>query len=260
MSSKFSEGKSRLDQLHQSGALKLLFPHGRRDIEAVCVNTAGGITGGDRYSLEARAGQDSRLTVTTQAAERAYRAQPGETGEMLTSLQVETGARLNWLPQETILFQKSNFRRNLRIDLARHGQCLVVEPVVLGRAAMGEVITHAQFHDRIEIFQDGVKIYHDAVRLTGNLSRSFDRPATGGKSNTGAYANIILVAPSAEAARDWLQPFLENTDHFYGGASLLAPDTLCCRLIAQDSYLLRKALVPILDRLTENNLPRCWRL
>lgn len=260
VSSKFTDAQSRLDRLHQSGAFKLLFPYGRRDLEVVCINTAGGITGGDRFNLEARAGHNSRLTLTTQAAERAYRAQPGEVGEILTTLDVEKGAQLNWLPQETILFQKCRFRRSLRINLALDAQFLAVEPVVFGRAAMGEVITDAHFHDRIEIFQDNTKIYHDAVRLSGNISRFFGRMSPAAKIHIGAYANIILIAPTAESARDWLRPFLENTDVFYGGASLLAPDVLCCRIIAQDSYLLRKALIPILDRLTENNLPRCWRL
>ena len=149
------DGAVRLKDLHQAGAMKLLFPQGRPHPEAVMVNTAGGITGGDRFSVAAAALDNSRLTVTTQAAERAYRAQPDETGRMETRLEVAAGARLNWLPQETILFNGSRFARRLRVDLAADARFLMVEPVVFGRLAMGEALTSARFSDRVEIRRDG---------------------------------------------------------------------------------------------------------
>lgn len=262
VSSKYNDGRIGIDQLHQSGAMKLLFPRGRAGVEAVMVNTAGGITGGDQFDVSATAGTNSLLTLTTQAAERAYRAQPGETGEVRTHLSVENGARLNWLPQETILFQNSSFRRFLNVDLAAGGRFLMVEPLVFGRAAMGEEVTQARFFDHVEIRREGTRIYKDAIHLTGDLTAQLARSAVGGSlaAPTGAMASLIFAAPEAEGAVDWIRTQFDETDFVYGGASLLAPDLLICRVLAEESFSLRKALLPILDRLTNNGLPRCWRL
>jgi urease accessory protein len=261
VSSKNDGGRIGIDQLHQSGAMKLLFPRGRAGAEAVMVNTAGGITGGDRFDISATAGADSLLTLTTQAAERAYRAQPGETGEISTHLSVEDGARLNWLPQETILFQSSSFRRFLNVELAADGRFLMVEPLVFGRAAMGEEVTDAHFFDHVEIRRNGTTIYKDAIHLAGDLTSQLGRPAVGGglAAPSRALASLVFAASAAEGAMDFIRTQFK-TDLVYGGASLLAPDLLICRMLAEDSFSLRKALLPILDRLTNDGLPRCWRL
>ncbi len=251
-----------LDGLHQSGALKLLFPQGRPPVEAVMVNTAGGITGGDSFTLEAVAGPDSQLTLTTQAAERVYRAQTGQTGRMRSRLSAAKGGTLNWLPQETILFQNSDFNRHLRADLAEGARLLLVEPLVFGRAAMGEQLTSARFQDHIEVFRCGRRIYHDAIRLHGNIAAQLARPGIGGvlSAPCGAMATLLLCAPEAEAACDWIRAALPEGQTALGGASLLAPDLLHLRLLAVDSFVLRQSLLPILDRLTDGGLPRCWRL
>lgn len=256
------DGKVALDALHQSGALKLLFPTGRQTLEAVTVNTAGGITGGDRFSLSAKAGEGSQLTLTTQAAERAYRAQPGQTGQMTTHLSVDARARLNWLPQETILFQRSDFTRSLQADLAEDARLLLVEPLVFGRAAMGEALTSARFRDHIQIRRAGQLIYRDAIHLQGDLAAQLSRPGVAGvlSARCSAMATLLLAAPEAEATLGWLRTHLPDGNDALGGASLLAPDLLHMRLLAVDSFVLRQSLLPLLDRLTEGGLPRCWRL
>ena len=256
------DGCVALDGLRQSGALKLLFPQGRPPVEAVMVNTAGGITGGDRFAVEATAGAEAQLTLTTQAAERAYRAQTGQTGQMRSTLTVAEGASLNWLPQETILFQSCDFDRHLRADLAEGGRLLLVEPLVFGRAAMGEHLTSARFQDRIEVYRAGRRIYHDAIRLHGDLAAHLAGPGTAGvlAAPCGAMATVLLAAPEAEAACDWLRAALPAGGTALGGASLLAPDLIHLRLLAVDSFVLRQSLLPILDRLTDGGLPRCWRL
>ena len=240
-----------------SGALKLLFPRGTgAALQAMAVNSAGGITGGDRFRLEAEAEPGAELTVTTQAAERAYRAQPGETGELRVALKVGADARLNWLPQETILFQHSALRRRLAVDLAASARLLLCEPLILGRAAMGETLTDAHFSDRVEIRRGGKPLFVDATRLEGNVTEIMAGPATGAGSR--AMALVVLVAPEAEAARDALRAALPDTA--LAGASLIAQDVMVARFLAADGFALRKLLLPALDRLTDNTLPRSWRL
>lgn len=249
------DGPTRLDRLRQAGALKLVFPRPRgRGLDAVMVNTAGGVTGGDRFGLHAEAGPGAHLTLTTQAAERIYRAQPGETARITTTLSVAEGGRLNWLPQETILFERCALRRRLTIELATDARLLMAEPLILGRAAMGETLSDIRFHDRVEIRRNGNPLYLDGIALEGNAAARMARPATG--AGAGTLASLVYVAPDAAAQLDALRVELPPT----GGASLLGEDILVLRLLAPDSFLLRRTLVPILERLTDNALPTVWRL
>ncbi|MCV3274312.1 urease accessory protein UreD [Roseobacter sinensis] len=254
VSSKRRDGHSCLDDLHQAGALKVVFPRVQHRVEGILVNTAGGVTGGDRFDISARAGAGSRLTLTTQAAERAYRAQPHQVGRIRTRLSVDEDAELLWLPQETILYDGSALSRRLDVDLADTARFLMVEPVLFGRRAMGEGLHDASFRDRIDIRRQGVPIYRDGVLLKGDVEATLDRPAIGGGAR--AMANLILVSPEAEGARGSVRALIGET----GGASLLQPGVLAMRLLACDGFELRQRLVPVLDRLTHNTLPTSWRL
>ncbi|PCJ09837.1 MAG: urease accessory protein [Rhodobacteraceae bacterium] len=254
VSSQLKNGKTRLAKLRQSGALKLLFPRRTSGFEAVMINTAGGITGGDRFSIAVEAGDNTQMTLTTQAAERIYRAQPGQVGRMDTRLHVGSGARLNWMPQETILYNHCAFQRRLTADLAAGAELLIVEPLVFGRIAMGETLTDASFLDRIDIRRCGQRLYYDAVKLDGDITAKLARPAVANGAQS--MANLIFTAPDAERHLTFIREALPAT----GGVSLIGDDLLVMRLLAEDSFVLRKSLLPILDRLTDNGLPLCWRL
>lgn len=254
VSSKSRAGGSHIENLRQSGALKLLFPRNNGPLEAILINTAGGITGGDAFTVSATAGAATELTLSTQAAERAYRAQPGLTGELSTKLQVAENARLNWLPQETILYDGSALRRRLDVEIAENAYFLMVEPVLFGRRAMGEDLHDLRFDDRVNIRQAGRLIYRDGVSLHGDVAAQLDRPAIANGAR--AMANLVLVSPKAEGS---IAP-LRNMIGAQGGVSLLRPGVLTARLLAGDGFDLRKSLVPVLDHLTHNQLPKSWRL
>ncbi len=218
------------------------------------INTAGGITGGDRFSIAVEAGDASRLTLTTQAAERVYRAQPGQIARMDSRLNVGSGARLNWMPQETILYNNCAFQRRSTADLAADAELLIVEPLVFGRVAMGETLDSAQFMDRIDIRRSGRRLYYDAVKLDGDITAKLARPAVANGAQS--MANLIFTAPDAERHLTFIRDALPAT----GGVSLIGDDLLVMRLLAEDSFVLRKSLLPILERLTDDGLPLCWRL
>ncbi|MFK7836144.1 MAG: urease accessory protein UreD [Sulfitobacter sp.] len=252
---KDATGCSRIMDLRQSGSLKLVFPRQhRRDLEAILVNTAGGITGGDVFALDVLVTDGAQLSITTQAAERAYRAQPVETGRVETTALVHPGAQLNWLPQELILFDHSALRRTLDIELAPGARLLMVEPVVFGRAAMGEVLRAIRFDDRIRITRAGKPLYLDGMHLRGDATAQLARPAVAG--GAGAMASIVFVHPNARSLLPLMRGLLPDT----AGASLIAGDVLVIRQLAQDSFALRSSLLPILDHLTNNTLPTSWRL
>ena len=249
-----ASGQTRLRDLRTSGAMKLVFPRQTDHVEAVIVNTAGGVTGGDALSVAATAEDGARLTLTTQAAERAYRAQPGQTGQVTTRLTVASGAQLFWLPQELILFEGCALTRRLDIDLAEDAALLMVEPVVLGRTAMKESLHDIAFRDRIAIRRDGRPLYIDGTDLVGDAMRHLSRRAIG--AGAGAYASLVLVSPDAGQHLSSIRADLPAT----AGASLIAPDSLAMRLLAADGFALRASLLPLLDRLTGGALPRSWRL
>ncbi|MDF1717817.1 MAG: urease accessory protein UreD, partial [Antarcticimicrobium sp.] len=195
-----------------------MFPRQRgAALEAILINTAGGITGGDRFSAALEVGANAHLAVTTQAAERAYRAQPGEIAQVRTRAQVAAGARLDWLPQETILFNAAALHRKLRIDLDGDARLLLLEPLVFGRAAMGETLTGIHFRDRIEITRQGAPLYIDALAFSGDAAAHLARP--GVAAGAGAMASLVFVAPEAEAHLDALRALMPAT----GGVSLIRP-------------------------------------
>jgi len=218
------------------------------------VNTAGGITGGDQFSLNINVHKGAALSVTTQAAERAYRAQSGEVGRVTTDISVQAHASLKWLPQELILYDRCALRRRLSIDLASRARLLMVEPVVFGRAAMPEVLRDVMFQDRIRITRDGRLLYIDGMDLRGDGTAHLARPAIA--NGAGAMASVVMVAPDVQSHFKIVRSLLPQS----AGASMLAEDVLVVRQLARDSFELRRNLIPVLNRLTQNTLPMSWRL
>lgn len=250
-----AHGTARLSELRHSGSARALFPRTpSRALQMVLTNTSGGVTGGDRFRYDISTTGGAAVSVTTQAAERAYRAQPNQTGRIETTLQVCAGSRLSWLPQETILFEGCRFARRLSLDVEEGGAALLVEPLVFGRSAMGETIRAGALDDRIEIRSSGRLMFLDRTCLTGDISAALDRPAVA--DGAGASALIVLVGPTAEYHLPQIQAKLSGTE----GASLLDPNLLVVRLLAEDAFTLRRSLVPLIEMLHEDVIPRPWMI
>lgn len=248
------QADGRLDRLRQSASLKVLFPrHDGPETQAVLVNTAGGATGGDHFSVFAEAQAGAHLVVTTQAAERAYRAQPGQVAQVRNRLFVQENARLDWLPQEMLLFDGSAMDRRLSVDLAPSAELLMAETLVFGRTAMGESVHDIRLCDRIEIRRKGKPLFLDQIRLTGDAQTHLSGPTLGGGAR--AVALLLYVSPKAEALRDAIHPNLPSN----AGASLIGDDMLVLRALGDDSYLLRQTLVPALRQIT-GTLPKTWNI
>ncbi|MBM2293478.1 urease accessory protein UreD [Sulfitobacter pseudonitzschiae] len=255
VSSKLARGRSVLGGLHQAGSSKCLFPRNNTaSLDAVVLNTAGGITGGDRFAVSAEAEAGTSLCLTTQACERVYRAQTGEVGQVRNALTVGPQARIDWLPQETILFDGAAIDRRLQIDLGEDAQLLMVEPLVFGRAAMGERLGTLDLRDRIMINRAGVPLYHDAIALTGDASTHLAKTFVA--KGAGAMAAMVYIAPDAAGQLAPVRAMLPDT----AGASLIGDDMLVARFLAADSFELRRSLLPVLIRLKGGPLPRTWMI
>ena len=246
-----------LGGLHQSGAAKIRLPrsHGRATLEAVLINTSGGLAGGDRIDCRVQVGENASAVVTTQACERAYRTL-GETARVNVTLTVEAGARLDWLPQETILYDRSSLTRRLEADVAPGGTLLVVEAVLLGRLAHGETVRETAFRDRWRIRRGGKLIFAEDTRLDGPVDVVTACAAT--LSGGAAYATLVLITDDPAPLLDSVRPLLSRSDDVIGGASAF-DGKLICRMIGQDGLKLRRTLVPVLAALRGGlGLPRVW--
>ena len=250
-----TDGATRLATLRQAGSSRALFPRTpSRALQMVLTNTSGGVTGGDRFKTDISVVEGAHVSVTTQAAERAYRAQPGQIGRVDTTLRIAGSSRLNWLPQETILFDGCAFSRRLTVDLKPDATALLVEPIVFGRSAMGETITRGMLDDRIEVRMSGDIVFLDRTRLDGDVAGVLRRSAVA--AGACAAALVLFVSPKAEAVLPLLREMLPDT----GGASLLGSEILVARLLAADAFTLRRSLVPILELLHEDVIPRPWTI
>ncbi len=123
------DGRSRIAELFQEGAAKIRLPKTfTEEMEAVIINTAGGLTGGDRMEWSVTAGAGTFVTATTQACEKIYKASFG-TAEVTTRIVAGAGSRVHWLPQESILFDNASLTRRLEVDLDETAEFVGVEAI-----------------------------------------------------------------------------------------------------------------------------------
>lgn len=244
-----SFGVSGVERWREDGAAKVRLPRRppEKPAEAILINTAGGLTGGDRldWTLEA---DGTSLVATTQAAEKIYRSL-GNDAEIHSRLTGSSRAQLYWLPQEAILFDGARLRRTLDVGLTGGATLLALEATVFGRLAMGESIQDLAFHDRWRVRCEGKLVFADEVRFDGPLPRTV---ATLGEA--GAMATLLLVAADAETHLDRLR------DVFGAGGAVSAWDgKLLARVLAKDGFVLRKLLNPALKLLVPGGtLPMIW--
>jgi urease accessory protein len=137
--------------------------------EPILINTAGGLTGGDRFAVEIDIQAGASATITSQACERVYRS-TGDDARVTTRCAC-SGGRLAWLPQETILFDGGQLSRSLEVDLEGDAEFLGVEAILFGRAAMGERVNAGALHDRWRVRRDGRLIFADDFRVGGRDCR-----------------------------------------------------------------------------------------
>jgi urease accessory protein len=251
-------GRTRIDRLYQEGAAKIRLPRDAGNaLQAVLINTAGGLTGGDRLRWEIEVGAGARLTATTQACERAYRSAGGH-AEVSARIAVREGASLSWLPQETILFDRSALQRRLGIEIAPGARALVLEPVILGRQAYGETVRLAHFRDRWRVRVAGRLVHAEDFAIGPAVSHQMERMVFG--CGARAFATMLLIGDDVEELVGPLRDILGDD----GGVSFWRvgeTGKLLARLAAEDGYALRRRLVPALTLLNgQAQLPKLWSL
>jgi urease accessory protein len=250
---RLQDGVTRRGRLHESGSLRVRFPSPEAEgLSAVLVNTAGGVAGGDRFDIDVTAGEGSRLTLTTAAAEKVYRA-PAAAAQLNIALKAEAGAHLAWLPQETILFDGARIFRRIDLDLAEDASLLLCEIVVFGRSAMGERMLHGEFVDRWRMRRGGRLVFAETVRLDGDIGEKLARPAV---ANGGVAIGTALIVPGDEVLVEGIR---EAAASFGGEVGISTWNGFAmARFCAQDAARLRADMMTVLGRASGAALPRLW--
>ncbi len=242
---------TRRSRVAEQGSLRVRFPGAAaRELEAILVNTAGGVAGGDRFVVDVAAGPGAALMVGTTAAEKVYRSH-GPSTDVAVKLDLGAGATLRWLPQETILFDRGRLTRRIDVTMAEHATLVLAEAVVLGRSAMGETVKEGELIDRWRVRVGGQLAFAESLRLNGAIAEKL--AATAMAAGGCALATLLLVPGDerhveAVRARD-----------FSGEVGISAWNGIAvARLIARDGAALRRDLAAVLAALDTGPLPKLW--
>jgi urease accessory protein len=236
------DGATALSHLYQSDPLRILFPRpeAHEPTTGVLVTTSGGLVGGDRLDVKVTCGVGAAGRVLGQAAEKIYRS-TGTDSHINIRLEVARDGWLEWIPQETIVFENARLRRLTVADVAPGARLLAGEIVVFGRTAMGEKVTGSLVRDAWEVFRDGRLVWADAIHTDETLDAALGAPS--GFDGAVAFASLVYVGDDAvdqlATARDLLIDTGEEKELRTGATQL--GDVLLVRWLGQDTNQLRKA-------------------
>ena len=254
------DGTTRLAHLFQSDPCRVMFPWpDDGDVpQAVLVTTSGGLTGGDRVRIAVDCRAGATALVTGQAAEKIYRAAGDEPCHIEVGIDVGAGAALEWLPQETILFDGARLARRVEARLDGDARLLGCEMIVLGRAASGEQFTRGALHDAWRLRRDGRLLWADALQLDG------PPPQAAGFAGATASAFALYSGPEAASLLDRSRALLGDSCAPRSGTTLVN-GILLARFLGQAKDV-RHALVAWLAAMRAAalgrpaRLPRLWHV
>jgi urease accessory protein len=248
-------GRTRPMRIEESGSMRIRLPKGEgAGLDAVLVNTAGGIACGDRFAVEIEAQAGASVTVATPAAEKVYRSD-GPVSRLSVNLTAGSGARIDWLPQETIMFDSARLDRHLEATIAEDARLTLLEAVVFGRGARAERIVDGLFVDRWRIRRGSRLVYADTLRLGGPIADLLQKPSVGNGAR--ALATLIHLAPDAEARLESVRGQLVS-DHGCDAAASAWNGLVAVRFCAVTIEALRAAICPFLLNFRGEPLPRVW--
>ena len=234
-------GRTQRSDVHELGSLRVRFPNAAPELlEAVLINTAGGMTGGDAFSIKLSLGPGASLLAGTAAAEKIYRS-TGPDAAISLAIDVAVGGTCLWLPQETILFDRARLARSIEVDLADDASLIMAEAVVFGRSAMGEVVQDGRLFDRWRVRRGGRLMFAESVRLADAIGDRLAQPAIAGG---GIAIATVLIVPGDEVK---VAAVRAPNEEFQGDVGISAWNGIAlARLCARDGSALRHDLTALL--------------
>jgi urease accessory protein len=245
--------RTEAERLFETGGLRWRFPRSSSPCEAAIVNTGGGVAGGDSYRVSLELGEGAQVEATTPSAERIYRSN-GPPAAVATRLLLGPRARLDWLPQETLMFEGAKLERRLEAEMSAQASLLIAETVVFGRLAMGESRIDASLKDSWRVRRDGRLVFADETRLE-RAGAALERRAVGAGAR--ALATIVAAAPNVEARLPDLRAALEPESGGVEAGASAFDGLIVARLLSASPSRLRGALIAAIVALGGRK-PRLW--
>lgn len=248
-------GRTRLRELYQESAAKIRIPSSAHSphIEAAIINTAGGLTGGDCMQWHVTLGGSSGACITSQACERIYRS-TGDPAKVQTHITLKENTKFAWVPQETIIFDQARLERELTVHMHKTSEAMVCESIVFGRQHMGETVMRGRVKDQWRVFREGELLHAENMTFDDEIAALLSRKSI--TSGALAIATILLIGERFEARLAPVRNLIGQN-----GAAAFWNGRLLARVVAEDSYMLRKILCPLI---AENNpagvLPKVWNI
>ena len=240
-------------RLFETGGLRWRFPRSSNPCEAAIVNTGGGVAGGDSYSVSLTLSEGAEVEAATPSAERIYRSD-GPAATITTRLALAPGARLFWLPQETLLFEGARLERRLEVDTSGEASFIIAETLAFGRLAMGETQIDASVRDSWRVRRDGRLVFADETRID-HAGATLDRKAVGAGAR--ALSTIVASSPNIEARLPDLRAALERAGSGVESGASAFDGLIVVRLLAASFDQLRMGLVASIIALGGRK-PRLW--
>ena len=240
-----SDYGARIEDIFERSPIRILFPGTAycSAKEAVIINTGGGVAGGDRLEFSVSVLSGASIAITSQAAEKIYRALH-EPARVTTRLEARESARLAWLPQETIIFNRARLHRTTEIELFSGAELLALEWLVLGRAAHGEIMVGGNITDSWRVKKDGRLIWADGFRVTDEIFPHLNRKAL--LSNCNAIATLIYFGPNLDKRLEFLHEILPPLE--CDCAATMVSGLIVARFAAKRSSDLKLALRSFLQQ------------
>jgi urease accessory protein len=240
-------------RLFETGGLRWRFPRSSNPCEAAILNTGGGVAGGDSYRVSVELGESAEVEATTPSAERIYRSE-GAAAAVSIQLSLAPGARLFWLPQETLMFEGARLDRRLDVDMPAEADLLIAETLVFGRLAMGESRIDASLRDSWRVNRDGRLMFADETRIE-RAGATLERKAVAAGAR--AVSTIVAAAPDIEARLLDLRAALEAESSGVEAGASAFDGLIVARLVSASPSQLRAVLIASIVALGGRK-PRLW--
>ncbi|RUT02574.1 urease accessory protein UreD [Dulcicalothrix desertica PCC 7102] len=262
------QGTTQLIQAHHTAPLKVqrpFYPEGKAVCHSVILHTAGGVVGGDKLSCKFQLHPESQVLITTAAAGKIYRSN-GRQATQNIDIEVSTGATLEWLPQETIIFDGAIYRQDTRIDLAENATLIGWEITRFGRSARGEKFLQGNWKSNTEVWQQGKPLWVDRQWLPGSEEVFHSPHALNGQPVVGTLVFVGQAVPPEiiEKARSYTQHSTLSTQHSFGVTRL--EHGFLCRYRGSSTSEVRNWFTAVWQLLRQSLLgrsdciPRVWQI
>ena len=146
---------------------KPFYPEGDEVCHAYVLHPPAGIVGGDRLSLSVELAAGAHALLTTPGAGKWYRSD-GREASLTQRFVLAAGAVLEWLPQETLVFDGARARLSTQVSMAADAGLIHAELTCLGRTARGERFTQGAFEIGLRLEQAGRPRFIEQGLLAGN--------------------------------------------------------------------------------------------